>query len=329
MNQWSEFLAGQNIQALQLNNSICALQDMSLLYVGGEDATDFLQNQLSNDINAIDDQTIQISSFSNAKGRMLGIFRVIKIDGGYLLLMPSSILPSMQQKLQKFIIRSRVILADISDSFARFSLLTSEHDIITHEHIPSQINQVYQTDSLISVRLPNVGDQFRYLVFSNIAEEAINLWSSFSSQLKINNFDNWRLQEIQSGVACLYPQTEAAFVLQMSNLQLVNGVSFKKGCFPGQEVVARMQYLGKLKRRMYLAEVETSHCPEPGDELSVKGSEKPDGSGKVVDAVQFNEQQCMMLFIAQMEKADNNELVLFDQQNKIITLKQLPYPVTQ
>ncbi len=329
MNQWSEYLAKQKVEDLQIKNSLCALDNMSLLYVGGDDATDFLQSQLSNDIHAIDEHSIQLSSFSNAKGRMLGIFRVVKIDGGYLLLMPSSILPSIQQQLQKFIIRSKVILADITDSFACFSLVTDKQELITNELLPSQINLVYQSDSLISVRLQDIGDQFRYIVMSNDAEEAIRLWTSFTKPLQINSSENWRLQEIQSGVPALFPQTEAAFVLQMSNLQIIDGVSFKKGCFPGQEVVARMQYLGKLKRRMYLAEIQTTICPSPGDELCSRESEKADGSGKVVDAVQLTPDLCILLFIAQIDKADNNQLVLFAQPDKSITLKELPYPVTQ
>lgn len=329
MKPWSEFIAGQKIGTLQLENSLCALQNMSLLYVGGDDATDFLQNQLSNDINAIDENLLQISSFSNAKGRMLGIFRVIKIEGGYLLLMPSSILQSMHSTLQKFIIRSKVILADITDTFACFSLVTDQQPIITDDLLPSQVNQVNQSDSLISIRLQNVDDQFRYLLMSNDVAEAIKVWQSFSALLTINKADNWRLQEILSAVPVVYPETEGAFVLQMSNLQLIDGVSFKKGCFPGQEVVARMQYLGKLKRRMYLAEIDTTTCPDPGDELCSKDLGKADGSGKVVDAIQISADKAIMLFIAQIAKAEDNKLMLLDQPDATISLRQLPYPVTQ
>ena len=126
MQNWSEFLSTQQTRPFTDNNTLCALDETGLLYVGGDDASDFLQNQLSNDIRNIDHNSAQLSSFSNAKGRMLGIFRVIQIDGGYLLVLPKSIFASTQEQLQKFIIRSQVVLADISDSFACFALATSQ-----------------------------------------------------------------------------------------------------------------------------------------------------------------------------------------------------------
>jgi len=329
MNKWSEFLATQESQSLQRNNSMYVLDESALLYVGGEDATDFLQNQLSNDIQKLNEKTAQLSTISNAKGRMLGIFRIIKIDGGYLLIMPKDILPDIQQQLQKFIIMAKVVLADITDSFAIFSFSTDQQDLVSTEAYPSELNQVYQSDSLISLRLESAENRYRFLILSNNEQEAVNLWTTLSQKLIVNDSTGWRLQEIEAAVPTIYPQTVGAFVLQMSNLQLIGGVSFKKGCFPGQEVVARMQYLGKLKRRMYLAEINSTTCPKPGDELCVQGAEKKDGSGKVVDAVQINPQQCILLFIAQIEKTEKNELVLFDQPGHKLKLKDLPYLVTE
>ena len=328
MKLWFDFLSQQTTQPLQNKNTLCALDDTALLYVGGDDATEFLQNQLSNDIQQIDEKTAQLSTLSNAKGRMLGIFRVIKIDGGYLLVLPKSILPGLQQQLQKFIIMSKVVVADISDTFARIAMVTDQQKLLTKDYYPTEINQVYQSDSLIAVRLPAIKNQSRFLLLSNSAEEAIKLWTELSQKLQINDQNSWRLQDIEAGIPTLYPATVAAFVLQMSNLQWTGGVSFKKGCFPGQEIVARMQYLGKLKRRMFLAEVKSAQCPLPGDELRTVESDKPDSSGKVVDAVQIDAEKCLLLFIAQIDKAEQNKLVLVDQPDKKINLKTLPYSIS-
>ena len=329
MQAWSEFLSKQPIQALQHNNTLSALDETGLLYVGGDDASDFLQKQLSNDILKIDQHRSQLSSISNAKGRMLGIFRVIQIDGGYLLVIPLSILDSIQQQLQKFVITARVILADISDSFARFSVTTDQHELTASDRFPAELNQVYQSDSLISLRLPAAEGRSRYLFLSNDAEEAIQLWSQLANRLQINDASNWRLQDIEAAIPNLYPATQGAFVLQMSNLQAIDGVSFKKGCFPGQEVVARMQYLGTLKRRMYLAEIDSETCPQAGDELCSLGTDKKDGSGKVVDAILTGDGKCLMLFIAQIAKTDANQLQLFDRPELSIRLRSLPYPVPE
>ena len=324
MKQWQAFLASKNPLPARLENTVYTLNDSGILYVGGDDAKEFLQQQLSNDITRIDANQSQLSSFSTAKGRMVAIFRVIQIDGGYLLLMPSSILAQVQQLLQKYIIRSHVVMADISDQFAAIGLSINQQDLPAEDKFPSELNLVYQSDSLISIRLHSFEDQARYLLLSNDENEAITLLESLSESLSYSAADSWRLQEIKAAVPTLYPQTMQAFVLQMSNLQLLDGVSFKKGCYPGQEVVARMQYLGKLKRQMYLAKITTATCPQPGDELKTRGSETSDGSGKVVDAARLNDSSCLMLFIARIEKAESDHLQLCEQPE--VSIERLPLP---
>jgi hypothetical protein len=329
MQAWQEFIGKLDIQPLQKGNSLCVLDQLGLLYVGGDDAQTFLQNQLSNDIQHIDANKSQISSFSNAKGRMLAIMRVIQIDGGYLLLLPRENLVATQQLLQKYVIMSRVVMADISDSFARFSLATDQAEITNKDSLPSENNQVLQTDSLITLRLTGGNDQQRYLFLSNNADEAIELFSHYSQFLTVNNMDSWHYQEISSGVPTIYPSTREAFVLQMCNLDLIDGVSFKKGCYPGQEIVARTHYLGKQKRRMYVAEVGSSLCPIPGDELKSRNAVRPDGSGKVVDAVKLDDAHCLMLFSAKIDKTESNELVLVNQSDSSIILGKLPYSLPE
>ena len=162
---------------------------------------------------------------------------------------------------------------------------------------------------------------------SNNAQEAIQLWSDFATHLVVNDSTHWRLQEIEAGIPSIDAATSEAFVLQMCNLDALGGVSFKKGCYPGQEVVARMHYLGKLKRRMYLAELQSNECPLPGDELISKGSEKNDGSGKVVDAVQVDKDKSIMLFVAQIAKAQSGELAMAGQPESMLALKTLPYTI--
>lgn len=329
MKEWLDFLSTQPIQPLEHYNTICALTQTGLLYVGGDDASDFLQNQLSNDISQINDNTAQISSCSSSKGRVYGIFRVIKIEGGYLLLMPQSILSTVQQRLQKFVLMSKVVLAEISESFALFSVTTDKDNLLNEEWFPANINQVYQSDSLISIQLHGTPERKRFLFMSNQADEAIQLWAAYAQQLVVNDSDNWKLQEIEAGIPSIYPATMEAFVLQMCNLDALDGVSFKKGCYPGQEVVARMHYLGKLKRRMYLAHIQSDKCPAPGDELASQDATNPDGSGKVVDAIQTDAGNCLMLFVAQIAKVEKNELVLLHQPEDRISIKPLPYAIPE
>ena len=331
MQDWIDYLATQNEQPLQRNNVFCALNETGLLYVGGDDASDFLQNQLSNEILKINDKQAQFSSISSAKGRMFGIFRVIQIDGGFILVMPKSIIPDIQQRLQKFIIMSKVVLADISESFSGIAITTDDAALIQQLNIDQQpdlanIHQVTQTENQINLQLHTSDDQYRYLILNNEPSQLIDLWQQLSETLTINDSSQWRLQEITAGIPTIYPDTSEAFVLQMSNLHLLDGVSFKKGCFPGQEVVARMKYLGKLKRRMFLAEISGPYCPKSGDSLTTKDSQTADGSGKVVDAVAIAENKYLALFIAKIDQTEANNLVLFGHQDQNICLQSLPYP---
>jgi folate-binding protein YgfZ len=195
--------------------------------------------------------------------------------------------------------------------------------------LPNEPNAVLQNDSVISLQLNQLGDQHRYLFLCLSLDEAKSLWQQFSVDLDIANFESWRLSDIRAGIPNIYPQTVEQFVLQMSNLDLLDGVSFKKGCYPGQEIIARMHYLGKLKRRLFLATLETSQCPLPGDEICTKAATSVDGSGMVVDAVIDDKGICHCLYIAQIKKANKQSLCLVNQPMVSLNRADLPYSLPE
>ncbi len=329
MNQnWQSFTESQSGK-LETSNFLSDASELGLILVTGDDAESFIQNQLSNDISHIDETRSQLSSYSTAKGRMLAILQVVHISNGYILITPLSMVESLLQRLQMFVIQAKVTLADASGHFTRFALQTDINEIVSHALLPQQIGQVLQNDSLISLQVSSLDGQKRYLVLCLSLDEAKSLWNELNQQLQVTRFDAWRLSQIMSGIPTIYPQTSEEFVLQMANLDLLEGVSFKKGCYPGQEIIARMHYLGKLKRRLFLTSFHADKCPEPGDDISVCGAQNPDGSGKIVDAVIDDEGLCHCLYIAQIKKAANNELCLFDQSMIRIKSRDLPYTVPE
>ena len=326
MKQWQDFSARQSTE-LASENFICDADDIGLILVNGEDASEFLQNQLSNDIALIDETRFQLSSYSTPKGRMLGVFQVLQISNGYILVTTRTMVLPLMERLYHFIVHSRVQLADASDHFARFVIQTNQSEIIDHPWLAKTPNASFQNDSVISLQFARLNEQHRYLILCLSAEEAIKLWQQLSASLQIASFKAWHLAEIKSGVPVIYPSTAEEFVLQMANLNVLGGVSFQKGCYPGQEIVARMQYLGKLKRRMFLAELETRQLPSPGDDLVVAGKDVVDGSGKIVDA-QFDQNGlCHCLYIAQIAKAEAGSLQLLNQPDAPIRNIDLPYPL--
>ncbi len=324
MIQWQEFSKRQSASFVD-ENYICATDELGLILVSGEDAADFLQNQLSNDIDFIDESRYQLSSYSTPKGRMLGIFRVIQVSNGYLLLTTRAMVLPLLEALYKYIVQGRVTLADASDYFARIGVHTDKPAFIGHSLMPPAPGSVLQNDSVISLQLEPQGSQHRFLLMFLSAVEAIETWNQFTAQLQIASFASWHLAEIKAGMPAIYPQTAGQFVLQMANLGALDGVSFKKGCYPGQEIVARMQYLGKLKRRMFLARLETGCLPLPGDEIVAQGKTEIDGSGKVVDAEFDQDGVCHCLYIAQIAKAEAGSLSLLKQPDTRIQNIDLPY----
>ncbi|MDH3632051.1 MAG: folate-binding protein [Gammaproteobacteria bacterium] len=324
MKPWQEFKSKQST-TLAGADFICAADELGLILVSGEDAAEFLQNQLSNDINLIDESRFQLSSYSTPKGRMLGIFRVIQISNGYLLLTTRSMVLPLLEQLFKFIVQSRVALADASDYFAMIAIQTDRPDLNGLPLMPAEPGTVVQNDSLIMLQLEPLGSQRRFVVMFLSADQAIAAWNDLAEQLQVAGFSSWHLSEIKAGIPVIYPQTSEEFVLQMANLGALGGVSFNKGCYPGQEIVARMQYLGKLKRRMFLARIETDCLPLPGDELVTQGKTVVDGSGKVVDAGFDQDGICNCLYIAQIAKAEAGSLELLKQPESRIENIDLPY----
>jgi folate-binding protein YgfZ len=310
-------------------NFICDASDLGLILINGEDAESFLQNQLSNDISQIGEDRFQFSSYSTAKGRMLAIFQVIRISNGFLLITPLSMVDSLLQRLQMFVIQAKVTLANASGHFTRFAIHTDNQAVTSHPLLPVNEAAVIQTDSIISLQFSSLNQQKRYLVLCLSLDEAKSLWNEFGTNLQISQFEAWRLSQIKSGIPTIYPQTSEEFVLQMANLDLLEGVSFKKGCYPGQEIIARMHYLGKLKRRLFLTSFETDNCPLPGDEIITCGVDSPDGSGKVVDAVIDNTGLCHCLYIAQIKKAVAENLCLINQPQIKFSPTVMPYTVPE
>lgn len=324
MNDWQKFIKTQAITQKD-DEYICDTNELGLILVQGADAELFLQNQLCNDITLIDENSFQFSACSTAKGRLLGIFRIVKIETGYLLIMPISMMATLLQHLQKFILQAQVTLADASNHFARFAIQSKQPGILDQIILPRQSGQVFQSDSLISLHLGSVQQQSRFLLLSLSVDEAQSIWKNFSQLLQISHFNSWRLSEIKAGIPVILPACTETFVAQMANLDLLDGVNFKKGCYPGQEIVARMQYLGTLKRRMFLAQLDTDHCPEAGEDLIGLDNDTADGSGKIIDAVIDQYGQCFCLLIAQTRKVESDQLKLLKQPDVTITWLSRPY----
>jgi tRNA-modifying protein YgfZ len=305
----------------------CSLMDLShlgLIRVAGADALAFLQGQLTNDVREVSATHTQLAGHCSPKGRMLASFRVLLLDDTFFLQLPRAALPAALKRLRLFVLRARVTLEDASDELVCIGLAGACAPGLLAAQVadlPQAGHGMSRVDALAVVRMPGPGPRFQIL---GPVEAIKPLWEALAAQGTAMDGTYWALLDIRAGIPTVYPETADAFVPQMANLQLIDGVSFTKGCYTGQEVVARMQYLGKLKRRMYQAEVETAIAPKPGDALHAPGSTSEQASGRVVDARPSGDGRYELLAVVEVGAAEAGEVRL-GADGPLVRFKAPPY----
>lgn len=316
---------GEERRATANDHVIADLSHYGLIRARDEEAQDFLQNQFSNDVKRVAADRSQLSAYCNPKGRILAAFRLFLREDEYYLRLPAQILPATLQRLRMFILRSKVTLDDASEELVRFGFAGSDApkrlaDILSR--VPAEPDAVRQEDGLTILRLPGPVPRYE---FHGETEAVMALWRRLARQARPVGEECWRWLTIQAGIPEIGAGTVEEFVPQMVNLAALDGVSFKKGCYPGQEVVARMHYLGKLKRRMYLAHVEQPAPPAPGVPLFTASGEP--GVGKVVSAATSPEGGSDLLAVIRIASSEE-PLHLGSLDGPLLAIRSLPYTVT-
>ncbi|MFM9912331.1 MAG: YgfZ/GcvT domain-containing protein [Methylophilaceae bacterium] len=340
MNNWHEFLAQQGavlddtrvayfgdaqaeLQATASGNIITDLLHLGLLEVGGEDAATFLQGQVTSDIKALNNSS-QYAGYCTPKGRLLAIFLAFAHYDHIHLQINGALKDAIMKRLKMYVMRSKVTITDVSDSIIRMAVAGVDTSAALTEvfgEIPETPHQMVSLDNGAILRLP--GNTPRYQVFST-PEQAPAIWKALSQTCKPVGSECWEWLEIQAGIPDITPATQEQFVPQMVNLDLIGGISFKKGCYTGQEIVARTHYLGKVKRRTHLAHVDTTTAPQAGDLLYGDGEE---AVGIVVRAAAAAEGGFDVLAEVRLESAEAGTIKLIN--HVALQLKPLPYAFHQ
>ena len=308
---------------------ICDLSHFGLIAAYGEDAADFLQGQLTNDIRDVSTQHSQLSAACTPKGRMLANFRIFKRDETFYLRLPASLLESILKRLKMFTLMSKVTLEDASQALVRIGVSGPSAD----EHLGDMISDLPQADddscqcngyTIIRV----AGIHPRYEIYGEL-DDMQKLWNHLDVHGAPVGAAAWSMLDILAGIPNIYPETTEAFVPQMLNMQAINGVNFQKGCYTGQEVVARMQYLGKAKRRMFHIQFNTSETVKPGDRLYAADSTSGQGPGTIVDAQANADGSYEALAVINIADTEKPGLKLHDENGADIVIKELPYKVPE
>ena len=338
MTQWHDFLSAQgavfqdgelqsfgdaqNELAAANGNIITSLSHLGLLEVSGEDAVTFLQGQVTNDVKKLDGSISQYAGYCSPKGRLLALFLAYAHLDHLHLQMPLSILEPIMKRLKMFVMRSKVVITDKSADILCFGIAGPHAESALtslFNKAPQSPQELITLDDATLLRL--AGDMPRYQVFTHTVN-AERIWNALSTNCTKVGKSVWDYLEIQAGIPEVVPATQEAFVPQMVNLDALDGINFKKGCYTGQEIVARTHYLGKVKRRTQLAHINTEEMPLAGDMIQLAGHEE--AIGQIVRAAPSPKGGVDALIEIRLENLEStNEFPVW--KGKKLEFKALPY----
>ena len=259
------------------------LKNRALLKFSGSESETFLQAQLSNDITKLDNSSVQINAYCQHQGKILALFWVIRTGDDFLLSFPLDLLDSIQSRLQMYVLMADVKITDVTEQYLQIGLIGKS-----------------QKDSL------NIKEQLSLI----LADPKKLSKFEFTSQ------DYWDKACIDSFLPEVSIASTETYIPQMLNLDIDEfGVNFSKGCFPGQEVVARLHYLGKAKRRLFAFKSDSPL--RIGDTLYCSESKSAKASGSVISKVQFGA-DFFCLATLEVENKDN-KITINNEQGPTLT----------
>ncbi|MGN8157125.1 CAF17-like 4Fe-4S cluster assembly/insertion protein YgfZ [Salinisphaera sp. SWV1] len=277
---------------------------LGVIRVTGPDAGEFLRAQLSNDVSRLGPDRHFLAAWCDAKGRTQLVLRVVATPEAYLLLLPQSLIASALKRLRMFVLRSKVELADVG---ARYGIV-GLHDA----DAAPQVNETAIHDGQIWLGLPGSAEHPGRTLVLHAAD------TSAPDQALAADSSAWLLSDIDAGVPQVTAATQGEFVPQMLNLHWLMAVDFDKGCYPGQEVIARLHYRGRLTRRVFRL-AWTGTCPMPGEPVH---DETGDLAGQILQAA--GDDAGRALAVLKIEAAARNGLRA--EHAGALTPLALPYP---
>lgn len=305
-----------------------SLDEYSAISLDGEEQSKYLQGQVTCDVNTLTENNLLLGAHCDAKGKVFSVFRLINRLQTHLLLQPTASIEASLVELKKFGVFAKVAIEQSSD-LAFYAVAGKNATKILHQkfvELPNSLTPVLQVGTTTIVYL--AGKLKRYLIIdeTEIAEKIINDFSLATYPQAL-----WNLIEINEGFPLLAPQTVASYVPQMLNLQAIHGISFTKGCYLGQETVARMQYLGKNKRALFSlqgtnnAEVSI----QAGDIIEQQLGENWRKAGDILASYQSNDGTCYLQAVLASDIESSANLRIKNQEQSSFNLVELPYSLTE
>lgn len=262
---------------LPAGNFITDPDDLAILKISGKDSAEFLHAQLTSDVRGLLQGTLGITSWCNPKGRMLMNGYLIREPDYFLLVLDSSLHEAISKNLSRYILRSQVVIETMNSSLALLGVTcatTGEAGKILGPDLPEPARTLSR-DGLVFSRVRDAAA--RYLIFGETAQiQAFR--DRYGQHIQPAGKESWGLRDILSGLAWVDARNSGEFLPLDFNLDALGGLSFTKGCYPGQEIVTRIRHRSHVKKRLYLARVAGGPSPHPGEALVIANDPRHVGS---------------------------------------------------
>lgn len=300
------------------------LSTTGLICFSGDDAQAFLHAQLTSDVHALTPNRSQYSGYCTPKGRLLASFLLWRSDEGYFMQLPAALREPIQKRLSMYILRAKVKARDASAEFSRFGIAGADAAAKLKPlfgEVPCAAHEVMHRDGVTILRLPV--DRFEVVVPTG---KAAAVRETLAVNAEAAGPEYWDWLDIRAGIPVITPATQEEFVPQMVNFDGIGAVSFNKGCYPGQEIVARTHFLGRLKQRMYLVHIAADAAPQPGDKLYSAGM-GDQASGMIVNATPSAEGGYDALAAIQLSSVEAGVIHWKSPDGPELKMMPLPYRV--
>lgn len=304
------------------NTFLVSLDNYSAISLKGEEQTNYLQGQVTCDVNSSNDDNLLIGAHCNAKGKVFSAFRLINRQSAHLLIQPKASISGSISELKKFGVFAKVEISS-TDELSFFALVGEKATNILQKNfnqVPDSLTPVIHSNTTTLIYI--AGKEARYLL---IDESQVLGGIITGLNLPIYDSSVWNLLEINEGFPQISSETSGEYVPQMLNLQAINGISFTKGCYLGQETVARMQYLGKNKRALYSLKTRLTQPIEGSDVIEKQLGDNWRKAGDILATYQADDGRCYLQAVLNSDLDGNTALRIKSQQESSITVQALPY----
>lgn len=313
---------------------LVSMAQQALIKVSGEDAFEFLQGQFSNDLKEVTDTQAQLTAYCDPQGKVLALITLCKVQNTFYLSFDASLLETILKRLNMFKMRSKVDIKSVGDELIQIGYAGEFADLDLQRLLSSKIKDIYDVATLKHeqatevVALKKPGPYHRYEMFGPLEQIKV-VWNLLKGYAEATNNADWRLLNIVSGQPEVTQATANEFVAQFLNLEKLKAISFKKGCFPGQEIIARMHYRGKATKRMMRLHLQSPLNLTAGNQFVLKDDADKKYKFTTILANPDIYEGEVVLAVATLKPLESITGDLHTEQGATATIEPMPYDLTE